>query len=65
MHSGKSYISQTNTLGGLLLFLNSSPNPKKKLGKIIDKFLLLVLGKRLKFNLRSKKKEIEKIAEDL
>ena len=29
MHSGKSYISQTNTLGGLLLFLNSSQTQRK------------------------------------
>ena len=66
MHSGKSYISQTNTLGGLLLFLNSSPNPKKKLGKIIDKISFVSAWKAIEIQSpEQNKKEIEKIAEDL
>lgn len=66
MHSGKSYISQTNTLGGLLLFLNSSPNSKKKLGKIIDKISFVSAWKAIEIQSpEQNKKEIEKIAEDL
>ena len=64
MHSGKSYISQTNTLGGLLLFLNS--NLEKKVGKVIDKISFVSVWKAIEFQTpEENKEEIEKIAKDI
>jgi hypothetical protein len=46
MHTQRSYISQTNTLGGLLLFLNKNPETLvKNIRKIIDTISYLSIWK--------------------
>lgn len=65
MHSGKSYISQTNTLGGLLLFLKED-NLKGKLEKVINKISYLSAWKAIEFQSPElNKKEIQIIANNL
>lgn len=65
MHSGKSYISQTNTLGGLLLLLKEN-NLKGKLKKVIDTISYLSIWKAIEIQSPElNKKEIEIIANNL
>lgn len=65
MHSGKSYISQTNTLGGLLLFLKEG-NLKGKLRKVIGIISYLSVWKAIEIQSPElNKKEIETIANNL
>lgn len=65
MHSGKSYISQTNTLGGLLLFLKEN-NLKGKLEKVIDTISYLSVWKAIEIQSPElNKKEIEIMANNL
>ena len=67
MHSGKSYISQTNTLGGLLLFLNKNPSVLvKNIKKIIDILGYLSAWKAIEIQSPElNKQEIELIAKSL
>ncbi len=65
MHSGKSYISQTNTLGGLLLFLKED-NLKGKLKNVINKISYKSAWKAIEIQPPElNKKEIEIIANNL
>lgn len=65
MHSGKSYISQTNTLGGLLLFLKED-NLKGKLNKVIDIISYLSVWKAIEIQSPElNKQEIKTIADNL
>ena len=69
MHTGKSYISSRNVLGGLLLYLNQAKSKKitnKQLEKIIDKISYLSAWKAIeaqKPNLNQK--EIQEISVSL
>ena len=70
MHSGKSYISQINTFGGLLLFLNENNlqinKGKGKLTKVIDNISYLSAWKAIEAqDPKENKKEIEKIFKSL
>ncbi len=67
MHSHKSYISQTNTLGGLLLFLNTNPSILvKNIKKIIDRLGYLSAWKAIEVQSSELNlKEIQKISENL
>ncbi len=66
MHSQKSYISQTNTLGGLLLFLSKNPLTGEVMGKVIDIITYLSAWKAIEIQLPGlNKKEIEIIANNL
>ena len=63
MHSGKSYISQTNTLGGLLLFLKGN---NLKIKKVIDIIAYLSIWKAIEVQSPElNKQEIEIIANSL
>lgn len=69
MHTGggKSYISQTNTLGGLLLFLNKNPETLvKNIKKIIDTISYLSAWKAIEVQSSElNQQEIELIANNL
>ncbi len=67
MHSAKSYISQTNALGGLLLFLNKNPATLvKTIGTIIDTISYLSAWKAIEVQSPElNQQEIELIASDL
>ena len=70
MHSGRSYISSKNVLGGLLLYLHNKPE-KKSIGqslirKIIDKISYLSAWKAIEVQEPSaNQEEIQKIAENI
>lgn len=65
MHSGKSYISQINTLGGLLLFLKENPL-KVKLTKVIDAISYLSVWKAIEAQSpKLNKQEIQIIVSNL
>ncbi len=67
MHTGKSYISQTNTLGGFLLFLNENLSTSvKNIKSIIDTISYLSVWKAIEIQSPElNKKEIEIIANNL
>jgi len=67
MHSGKSYISQINTLGGYLLFLSKNPNTKvKNMKKIIDNISYLSIWKAIEIQSPDLNQvEIENIADNI
>jgi hypothetical protein len=67
MHSGGSYISQTNTLGGLLLFLNKHPEIIiKNIKKIINTISYLSIWKAIEIQPPEKNRcEIKIIADNL
>jgi hypothetical protein len=67
MHTQKSYISQTNTLGGLLLFLNANPETLvKNTKKIIDTISYLSIWKAIEIQSPEKNQcEIKIIADNL
>lgn len=66
MHTGRSYISDENILGGLLLYLDKATTKKitaKTLGKIIDRMSYLSVWKAIELQEPSiNKKEIQKIS---
>jgi hypothetical protein len=65
MHTGKSYISQTTTLGGLLLFLQEN-NLKGKLKKVIDTISYLSAWKAIEAQSADlNKQEIELIVKNI
>ncbi|MEO1945628.1 MAG: hypothetical protein ABGY11_15110 [Candidatus Thioglobus sp.] len=67
MHSQKSYVSQTNTFGGLLLFLNKNPSELvKNIEKIIDNISYLSIWKAIEIQSPELNQvEIENIASSL
>jgi hypothetical protein len=67
MHTQRSYISQTNTLGGLLLFLNANPETLvKNTKKIIDTISYLSIWKAIEIQSPEKNQcEIKIIADNL
>jgi len=67
MHSQKSYISQTNTFGGLLLFLNKNPSELvKNIEKIIDNLSYLSIWKAIEIQAPELNQiEIENIASNI
>ena len=67
MHSGKSYISQTNTFGGLLLFMNKNPDTSvKTMGRIIDNLTYLSIWKAIEIQSSELTQvEIENLASNL
>lgn len=67
MHSQKSYISQTNTFGGLLLFLNKNPSELvKNIEKIIDNLSYLSIWKAIEIQSPDLNQvEIENIADNI
>ncbi len=67
MHSGQSYISQINTLGGLLLFLNKNPETLvKNIKKIINTLGYLSIWKAIELQSPEiNKQEIKIIADGL
>ena len=67
MHTKKSYISQTNTFGGLLSFLSKNPDTLvKSVGRIIDNLTYLSIWKAIEIQSpESNEIEIENIARSL
>ncbi len=66
MHSQQSYISQKNTLGGLLLFLKENPLSAKNMGKVIDTITYLSVWKAIEIQSPElNKQEIKRIFDDL
>lgn len=67
MHTGKSYISQTNTFGGLLLFMNKNPDTLvKSMEKIIDNLTYLSIWKAIEIQSPElTQAEIENLAANL
>jgi hypothetical protein len=66
MHKQQSYITQKNTLGGLLLFLNKNPLPEKIMGKVIDTIAYLSAWKAIELQSPElNKQEIKIIADGL
>lgn len=69
MHTGKSYISSRNVLGGLLLYLKKAKNEKmtgKQLEKLIDKISYLSAWKAIEVQEpKLNQKEVQKISVNL
>ncbi len=66
MHTGNSYISQTNIFGGLLLFLYNNPLAGKTIGKIISAVSFLSSWKAIEIQTPELNRiEIKKIASSL
>lgn len=67
MHSGRSYISSTNVLGGLLLYLDKTKDmDQEKLGQIIDKISYLSAWKAIEIqSCEDNQNEIQKIGDNV